>query len=86
MYKILIEKKPAKFLSRLNPKSYKIISNAIKKLSYLHEIKNLDIKLLKGKYKNMIRLRVGSRRVLFTINDAKKEIKIWLINDRRDIY
>jgi len=86
MYRVLIEKKAVKFLSKLNPKSYRIVSNAIKKLSYLYEAKNLDIKLLKGKYKDMMRLRVGSRRVLFTVDGIKKEIEIWLIDDRGDIY
>lgn len=86
MYKLLIEKKAAKFLSRLTAKSYKIVSSAIKKLSSFHEIKNLDMKPLKGKYKNMMRLRVGSRRVLFTVDEVKKEIKVWIIENRGDIY
>ena len=86
MYKILIEKKAAKFLSRLDAKSYRIVSNAIRKLSLFHEAKNLDLKPLKGKFENMVRLRIGSRRVLFTVNEVKKEIKIWIIEDRGDIY
>lgn len=86
MYKILIEKKAAKLLSKLDSKTYRIVSNAIKKLSHFHEAKNLDIKPLKGKFENMVRLRVGSRRVLFTVNELKKEIKIWIIENRGDIY
>lgn len=86
MYKILIEKKAARFLSKLDSKSYRIVSNTIKKLSYFHEVKNLDIKPLKGKFENMKRLRIGSRRVLFTVDEVKKEVKIWIIEDRGDIY
>lgn len=86
MYKILIGKKAAKFLAKLDPKSYRIISKAINKLSHLHEEKNLDIKSLKGNFENMMRLRVGSRRVLFTEDKVKKEIRIWIIEDRGDIY
>ena len=86
MYKILIEKKAAKFLSKLDPKSYRLISDSIKKLSDLRRTKNLDLKPLKGKYKNMFRLRVGSKRVLFTIDETKKEIKIWVVEDRGDVY
>lgn len=86
MYKLLIEKKAAKFLSKLDAKSYRIISNSIKKLAALHQATNLDIKRLKGKFNNMMRLRVGSRRVLFTVDDLNKEIKIWIIEDRGDIY
>lgn len=86
MYKILIEKKASKFLLKLDVKSYQIISNIIIKLIHYHEVKNLDIKSLKGKFKNMKRLRIGSRRILFTVDEVKKEIKIWIIEDRGDIY
>jgi len=86
MYKILIGKKASKFLSKLDLKSYRIISNAIKKLSNFHSEKNLDIKSLKGKYENMTRLRIGSRRILFTVDEINKEINIWIIEDRGDIY
>jgi len=86
MYKILIEKKATKFLSKLDLKGYRIISGAIKKLSCFHQTKNLDIKLLKGKFRNMFRLRIGSRRILFTADETKKEIKVWVVEDRGDIY
>lgn len=86
MYTILIEKRPAKFLSKLDSKSYRILSNAVKKLSLYGELTNLDIKPLKGKFKGMARLRVGSRRVLFTIDEMQKEIKIWIIENRGDVY
>lgn len=86
MYNILIEKKPAKFLSKLDAKSYRIISNALNKLASLHQATNLDIKPLKGKFNNMMRLRIGSRGVLFTVDEIKKEIKIWIIEDRGDVY
>ena len=86
MYKILIEKKATKFLSRLNSKSYRIISNSILQLAHFRQITNLDIKPLKGKFRNMLRFRVGSRRVLFTVEEKQKEIKIWIIEDRGDIY
>ncbi|OGG03926.1 hypothetical protein A2W14_05670 [Candidatus Gottesmanbacteria bacterium RBG_16_37_8] len=86
MHKILIGKKAVKFLSKLDPKSYRIVSDAINKLAYLQTLKNLDIKALKGKFENMVRLRVGSRRILFTVDELKKEIKIWIIEDRGDVY
>jgi len=86
MYKILLGKKAAKSLSKLDPKSYRLISDAIKKLTDFHQVKNLDIKLLKGKFKNMFRLRVGSRRILLTVDEKKKEVKIWLVENRGDVY
>lgn len=86
MYRILIEKKVSKFLTKLDSKNYRIISNAVKKLTFYGALKNLDIKPLKGKYKGMTRLRIGSRRVLFTVDEMKKEIKIWIIENRGDVY
>ena len=86
MYKVLIGKKAVKFLVKLNVKSYRIISDAINKLASFREVKNLDVKPLKGKYAGMWRLRIGSRRVLFTVNEVNKEIKIWIIEDRGDVY
>jgi len=86
MYRILIEKKAEKFLSKQDSKNYQRLSNSIRKLADFRQIKNLDIKYLKGKFKNMLRLRVGTRRILFTINETRKEIRIWLIEDRGNIY
>ncbi len=86
MYRILVEKQATKFLSRLDAKSYRLLSTAIKKLSVFREIKNLDIKPLRGKFAGMMRLRIGSRRVLFTVNHPKKEIRLWRIEDRGDVY
>lgn len=86
MYTILLEKKVVKFLSKLDNKSYKIISNAIQKLAYFRELPNLDVKMLKGGYVNMRRMRIGSKRILFTINEEQKKIKIWIIEDRGDVY
>lgn len=86
MYRVLIEKKVEKFLSKLDRKSYKIISTAIDKLFYFRELPNLDIKILKGRFNNMMRMRIGSKRILFTVHEDRKEIKIWIIEDRGDVY
>lgn len=86
MYRILIGKKTSKSLAKLDTKSYRIISNAIKKLSNFDIQPNLDIKSLKGKFENMKRLRVGSKRILYSVDEVKKEVKIWLIENRGDIY
>ena len=86
MYKILIEKTAAKFLSKLDAKSHQLISNVIKKLRYFQEIKNLDVKPLKGKFRGMMRLRIGTRRILFTVEGREREIKIWLIENRGNTY
>lgn len=86
MYKVLIGKKATKFLAKLDVKSYRIISDAINKLVGFREAKNLDVKPLKRKFDSMWRLRTGTRRILFTVNDEIKEIKIWIVGDRGDVY
>lgn len=84
--KILLSKQAEKFLSRQDAKNYQRITDKIKELANIPKSRNLDIKPLKGKYANMYRLRVGSRRILFTLEEEEKTIKVWIIEDRGDIY
>ena len=86
MYTISVEKKAAKVLSKLDAKTYRIISKAILKLEEFNLQKNLDIKMLKGKYVGMYRLRIGSRRVFFTVDERGSKLKIWLIENRGEAY
>ena len=86
MYTISVEKKAAKVLSKLDAKTYRIISKATLKLEEFNLQKNLDIKMLKGKYVGMYRLRIGSRRVFFTVDERGSKLKIWLIENRGEAY
>lgn len=86
MYKVLLERQAVKFLKKLDFKNYHILSTTLRKLALFHEVANLDTKPLKGKFKGMMRLRVGSRRVLFTVDEVTQEIHVWIIEDRGDIY
>lgn len=86
MYKIVLHRKASKFLERLDAKNYQLVSDKIRQLSNFREVKNLDAKPLKGEFTGMFRLRVGQRRILFTVDEVNKEIKIWVIEDRGDAY
>jgi len=33
-----------------------------------------------------MRMRIASKRILFTVDELQKSIKIWIIEDRGDVY
>lgn len=47
---------------------------------------SLDHKPLSGEFKGLFRLRVGSYRVIYSIDSSSRRINILLIGHRRDIY
>ncbi len=65
MYQIVIKKKAKKFIDKLPLNERKRIVSAIEQLP-----NGEDIKKLKG-HDNMLRLRVGSYRVIYSINNGK---------------
>lgn len=78
-YKIIIQKSAEKFLKRQDRKTQERLLNTIYKLP-----EGTDIKKLQGH--NMYRMRVGTIRILYTIDDAIKIISVEDINNRGDIY
>lgn len=85
-YQVTVEKRAEKYLQRLPPKRYQKISDVIHKLKSF-PIVNADVVPLKGKYKGKsFRLRVGGWRVLFTVDEKGKTIRVWKIDTRGDIY
>lgn len=82
MFKIAIEEKVSKVLSRLPEK---LRNNIIKKLKVLEEefSYSLDIKKLKG-YQNHYRLRVGELRILFYLEGSN--IIVYKIGKRESVY
>ena len=85
-YQVLIEKRPAKYLSKLPKKRYEKISDLIRQLKDFPRVQ-VNIFPIKGAFeKNSYRLRVGDWRVLFTVYDQQKVIKIWKIDTRGDVY
>ena len=78
-YKIIIQKSAEKFLKKQDRKTQERLLNTIYKLP-----EGTDIKKLQGH--NMYRMRVGTIRVLYTIDDVIKIISVEDINNRGDIY
>lgn len=78
-YKIIIQKSAEKFLKKQDRKTQERLLNTIYKLP-----EGTDIKKLQGH--NMYRMRVGTIRILYTIDDVIKIISVEDINNRGDIY
>ncbi len=83
MYKVKLDKRVQKKLSRLSKDHYRRASGAIWNLA---KFPKGDIELLKGKRKGMYRLRVGNFRVLFQVREDTKEIIVFRVEPRGDIY
>ena len=80
MYQIIIKKKAKKFIDKLPLNERKRIVSAIEQLP-----NGEDIKKLKG-HDNMLRLRVGSYRVIYSINNGKYIIYVIDVGNRGEIY
>jgi len=80
--KLLITKKASKELDKIPDALARKIADRISKLQTNRHPPNS--KKLQGQ--NNHRLRIGSYRVIYTINKPKKEITILRIADRKTIY
>lgn len=80
MYKIIIKKKAKKFIDKL-PKNERIrVAKAIEALP-----NGEDIKKLKG-YSNLLRLRVGDYRIIYTVNNGELLVIVIDAGNRGEIY
>ncbi|PIP63340.1 type II toxin-antitoxin system mRNA interferase toxin, RelE/StbE family [Candidatus Roizmanbacteria bacterium CG_4_9_14_3_um_filter_33_18] len=84
MHKIILTKNAKKELTHLVKKEITIVLNKIYLLDSPFP-QNLNIKKLTGS-KYFFRLRVGKIRVIFELDNNKKEIWIRKIGYRKDIY
>lgn len=80
MYQIIIKKSAKKFIDSLPAKEKRRIVNAIELLP-----NGEDIKRLKG-HDELLRLRVGPYRVIYTVDNGKLIVRIIDAGSRGDIY
>jgi mRNA interferase RelE/StbE len=82
MYKLGISNIALKYLEKLDDSLYARISDKINSLE-TNPRPNGSIKLsdIEG-----YRIRVGNYRILYTINDEKKELVVFNVSHRRDVY
>ena len=79
-YQIVLEKPAQKFLKRLNRTDKERILRAIYKLP-----EGENIKRLKG-HQDLLRLRVGDYRVIYTVNNGKLVVCVVDIGNRGYVY
>ena len=80
MYQIIIKKKAKKYIDKLPINEKKRVVTAIQQLP-----SGEDIKKLKG-YDDLLRLRVGNYRIVYTLDNGKLIVFVIDIDNRGDIY
>ena len=79
-YQIVIDKPALKFLQKQSPDQRERLLKAIYKLPELG-----DIKPMSG-HENLYRLRVGTYRVIYTIENNILTVRVLMIGNRGDVY
>jgi mRNA interferase RelE/StbE len=86
-------RKPAiKFLEKSDPNTLSRIQEKLNQLVTTIEEQSiipfteLDIKQMKGEWEGFYRLRVGSVRLIFTVELASGNIEVYAIGSRGDVY
>lgn len=80
MYQIIIKKKAKKFIDKLPVNEKRRVVAAIERLP-----NGEDIKKLKG-YDDLLRLRVGDYRIIYTVDNGKLIVYVVDIDNRGDVY
>ena len=80
MYNIIIKKKAKKFIDKIPQNDKKRIVTAIESLP-----DGEDIKKLKG-HDELLRLRVGSYRIIYTVDHGKLTVYVIDAGNRGEIY
>lgn len=80
MYQIILKKKAQKFIDKLPANERRRVVFAIERLP-----NGEDIKKLKG-YDDLLRLRVGDYRIIYTVDNGKLIVFVIDIDNRGDIY
>jgi ankyrin repeat protein/mRNA-degrading endonuclease RelE of RelBE toxin-antitoxin system len=83
---LILQGKKLKWGKFLSTRQQEAIKDHAKQLKYWPEVHNLDIKPLQGTEKGIYRLRVGTCRVIFSIDIEQHQIFIQEIGLRKNIY
>ena len=81
IYSVFLHPTVLKFLRNLPKSDVEMIKSKLAELADPHSVKAVK---LKGK--NAFRIRVGSYRILYTIDDAKKVVVVFKIDKRERVY
>jgi mRNA interferase RelE/StbE len=89
---VKFRKKAIKFLEKANPEEVENIREQLNQMFVaLNEqgiipFTELDIKKMKGDWEGFYRLRIGKIRIIFTVDINSREIEVYMIGVRGDVY
>jgi mRNA interferase RelE/StbE len=89
---IRFRKKAIKFLEKANPEDVENIREQLNQIAIALEeqgiipFTELDIKKMKGDWEGFYRLRIGKNRIIFTVYIDSRDIEIYTIGARGDVY
>jgi mRNA-degrading endonuclease RelE of RelBE toxin-antitoxin system len=84
-YELIVFEDVDKYLAKLFKKSnvnYKIVKDGLKGIKY----NPYNSKVLTGKFQGYRRVRRGNYRIIFRIDESKKEVSVVKIDKRSKIY
>lgn len=83
-YRVLVDSRAARELESLPKSAIQRIDRAI--LDLAENPRPAGVKRLRGKLRDGWRIRVGPYRILYRIDDEAREVRVFMIGHRRDIY
>lgn len=83
-YRVLVDSRAALSLGKLPKDVLERVDQAIVRLS--EDPRPVGVKMLRGRLKEGWRIRVGEYRILYRIDDASREVRIFDIGHRREVY
>jgi mRNA interferase RelE/StbE len=89
---IKFRKQAIKFLEKGNPEEVESIRDELNQLVVEIEeqgiipFTKLDIKKMKGDWEGFYRLRVGKNRIIFAVDNNSRDVEVYAIGARGDIY
>jgi mRNA interferase RelE/StbE len=83
MYRIVVEQRVYKDLDKLPAKELDKIYKTISRLE--NDPRPVGVKKLRGHH-DRYRIRQGDYRVVYTVDDASKVVRIFLVRHRKDVY
>lgn len=81
-YKIVLVKSAVKELENLSPKTHDRIVEHLRELEENPRVFGAEKLTAREAYK----LRVGSYRIIYEIDDSQQEVKVLMVEDRREVY
>ena len=85
MFKIVIAKEAVKFYKKADKKTKRLLNKCFEELKK-SPFTGANIKMLHGELEGMLRYRVGSLRVIYSIEELKVTVVVVAIGNRGDIY